>query len=83
MTLEELRPSVSDNVMHIVRSSFNDVKTACAAGGIKVPTDLCGVLLLTCQGVQAIIDFRSRDASRVAALSKKDDALRWLEAIGD
>lgn len=50
-TLYELQPSFSGNVRLIMRSAFDDFKTACAVGGIKVMKDVCSVILLMHQGV--------------------------------
>lgn len=52
----------------------------CAAGGILVPTE-GGVLPLTGQGVQAIVDLQSTEATRSSALSENGDALRFVEAV--
>lgn len=58
-TLDELRLSASDNMRLRVHSAFDDVREACAVGGIEVPTDVRGEHPLTNQGVLSIVDTRS------------------------
>lgn len=64
-----------------MQSALHDVDTACAAGSIRVPTDVCGVLLLTRQRVHAIVDLQSSHSARLAALSKKDDAMHCVSIV--
>lgn len=74
------------------------VKAACVAGNLEVPTDVRSVvslmrnidvptdvrsvLSLMRQGVQTIVDPRPKDAEMVAALPERDEALRFVEAVG-
>lgn len=64
--LDKLWPSVCPNVRLSLRSAFDDVKTTFASGGIEAPTDSCGVLSLTHQGLQATVHLQFSDTARVA-----------------
>lgn len=67
--LDELLSSVCEKVRLSAWLAFRDVKRVCAAGGIGVPIDGDGVLLLTCHGVQETVDLLSSEAARASALS--------------
>lgn len=60
-------------------SALDDIKMACAADGIKVLADVCGVILLT--SVQAIVGSQTSDAKWVLALSEKDECMRRVTAV--
>lgn len=59
--------------------ALDDVKTACAAGGIRVLRDFSGFLLLTTQGVQAIVNLQSRGLALTSAFSEKGDTFQLVE----
>lgn len=65
----------SDNLRLSALLDFDVGKTASAAGGIEVPTNVHGVVLLTPQCWQAIVDWSSSDAASVLDLSENGDAL--------
>lgn len=79
--LDKLHPSGSEKVRLGVRSAVEGAKTAGAVSGIEVPGHVFGVLPLTRQGVQTIVDLRSSDATQASALSEGGDALRHVEAV--
>lgn len=79
-TLDKLQPSFGNNVRLSVRSVFDDIKTTFAAGGTKVLTDVCGVLLLTGRFVQATFDLDFSDAAQSSGLTEKGDVLGLVEA---
>lgn len=54
-----------------MRSELDEVKMACDLIGIGVSAGFPGVLLLTCLGVQVIIDFKSSNAIWTLALPKR------------
>lgn len=64
-----------------MRSAFDDARTPRAASGISFSTDVLGLLSLTLQDVQAIVDLRCGDAARASTLSDKDDAIQLVTVL--
>lgn len=50
-----------------MRLPFDDVKTACAAGDIEVPTYFHGLPSLSPRGVQATVESQSINAAQMVA----------------
>lgn len=81
-TFDELQSSLCDNVGLRAQSAPNVVKTAFAASGFGVLTDVREVLSLTRKGVQTVVKSRYIDAARVVASFKKDCAWRHDSFVG-
>lgn len=79
-TLDAMWAVIRENVRISVWSAFDSIKTAYAAGGIKAPTDIRAMPLLTRIDVKATVNWRSIDSARASALSENGDALHRDEA---